>query len=460
MNCTIKNVWVICISALLFSCSSAANKKQEAKVEEPPVPIIPISISYSALSDKEKENWTQIIRSFYDTIIAKKLNGQILIAKNGVILFEAYIGNEVLNSSTSKLMNEHSPIHLASVSKTFTASAILLLQQQGKLSIDDLVTKYLPNFPYPEITIKMLLNHRSGLINYVHNLENWKWPATPMATNQDILNLIIQFKPPLNYKPNTKFLYCNTNYAMLALIIEKVSGKSYPKYMHDNIFHPLQMNDTYVFEPKDSAKALPSYDWKGRMMVFNNLDGVYGDKNIYSTVKDLYKWDQALYSDKILTPASKKMAYEPYSFEKPGIKNYGLGWRMFNFPNNKKLIFHNGWWHGNNNAFIRLVEDSATLICLGSKFSRSNYSVMGLTYLFGDYPFEYEVEEGKDTAKANEILLLNQLKLRADSLKALKKITPIVPVPVKKKDTTKVKIKDTAILNNKKELEVKKDSTQ
>jgi CubicO group peptidase (beta-lactamase class C family) len=458
MNFAIKKVFQFYVSFLLLSCS--ASKKPVDKIEEPPMPIIPVHVSYSAIIDKEKENWSQIIQSFYDTIISKKLNGQILIAKNGVILLEKYIGTETLNSTTAVPMNEHSPIHLASVSKTFTASAILLLQQQGKLNINNLVTNYLPNFPYPDITIKMLLNHRSGLINYVHNLENWKWPVMPMATNNDILNLIIQFKPPLNYKPDTKFLYCNTNYAMLALVIEKVSGKSFPKYLHDNIFHPLQMNDTYVFEPKDTLKALPSYDWKGRLIVFNNLDAVYGDKNIYSTVKDLYKWDQALYSDKLLNADSKKMAYEPYSFEKPGIKNYGLGWRMFNFPNNKKLIFHNGWWHGNNNAFIRLIEDSATLICLGSKFSRSNYSVMGLSYLFGDYPFEYEVEEGKDTAKANELLLLNQLKLRADSLKALKKINTPIPPPIKKKDTTKPKIKDSAAILNDKKKELKVDSIQ
>jgi CubicO group peptidase (beta-lactamase class C family) len=434
---------------LIIFITSCKNNKKIPLPNEPIIATIPININYASISTNEKEKWNHIIETFYNGILGPKLNGQVLVAKNGEILFEKYVGNENVNDSKSKPIDEHTPIHLASCSKTFTAGAILLLQQQNKLSIDDLVTKYLPEFPYSTITLKMLLNHRSGILNYVHNLENWGWKSDSMATNMDIYKMLVLNKPVLNYPSDTHFSYCNTNYALLALIVEKISGKTFPEWMKKNIFLPLQMNDTYVFQPKDTATATMSYEWNNRPIAFMNLDAIYGDKNIYSTVRDMYKWDQALYTNALLTEESKTLAYTPYSNERPGIKNYGLGWRMFNFPNQKKIVFHNGWWHGNNNAFIRLIQDSATIICLGNKFSRANYGVMQLTYLFGDYPFEYEVEEGKDTAQNNEMLMMQQLKLRADSLKNVKKLPLKKDTAVLKKDTTKMlKPKDTLRLKD------------
>jgi CubicO group peptidase (beta-lactamase class C family) len=436
---------------LLLSCKQKATIAQN---KDSPIVTIPININYSPISNDEKQHWESIIQSFYDNFLSKKLNGQILIAKNGQILFEKYVGKEWYGRDSSRPMNEHSSLHLASSSKPFTASAILLLQQQGKLNINDSVVKYLPTFPYPNITIKMLLNHRSGLLNYLHNLANWGWKTTQMISNEELLGLLASNKPVLNFPSDTKFSYSNTNYALLALIIEKVSGKSFKEFMYRNIFGPLQMNDTYVFEPKDTATAIPSFYANGRIYPYENLDRTYGDKNIYSTVRDMYKWDQALYTDKILSEETKQMAYQGYSNEKAGMKNYGYGWRMFDFPNQKKIILHNGWWHCNRNAFIRLIQDSATIICLGNNNNYGNYSVMQLSYLFGDYPFEYEVEEGKDTAKMSEQILLQQLKLRADSLKNLKKI----PLPITTKKDTVLKKIDSAKAKLEKELQLKKDS--
>jgi CubicO group peptidase (beta-lactamase class C family) len=436
---------LVTILFILIGC-----RQQDGKKENPvPIPIIRVSVNYGKNDPEEVTKWKKIIQSYYETILSPKLNGQILIAKNGEILFEEYTGFERLHNDSAKRMNAHSSIHLASVSKTFTAGAVLLLQQEHKLNIEDLITKYLPEFPYPGITLKMLLSHRAGLPNYLHNLDNWGWGSSKMASNHDILNLMISTKAPLEFTPDTKFSYCNTNYAMLALVIEKVSNQSYPDFLHDHIFYPLQMQDTYVFQPKDSAYAIPSYEKNNSIFPYDNLDGVYGDKNIYSTVRDLYKWDQALYTNSLLTAESKALAFTGYSNEKPGIKNYGFGWRMFNFPNQKKIIFHNGWWHGNNNAFVRLIDDSATIICLGNKYSKTNYSVMQLSYLFGDYPFELEAEE-KDSVKINEQLLINQLKLAADSIRKLKK-------PVIKKDSLLLP-KDTMIRNREKKGKLHKDS--
>lgn len=421
----IRFIWMLAVAASLAAgCGGKTAQKKTAATET--IEPLNISVSYAKNDAAKVSEWKNIINSYYDTILGPRLNGEFLVAKNGEILFERYTGKEWLHNDSSKNINEHSALHLASVSKTFTAVVVLKLQEKGLLLIDDEVSKYLPGFPYPGVTIKTLLNHRSGLPNYVHNLLNWGWPESRMATNNDLLQLLNTVKPPLTFTPNSRFTYCNTNYAMLALIIEKVTGKTYAEYLDKTIFKPLGMNDSYVFVPKDTLTAIPSYDRRGQLIPFNYLDGIYGDKNIYSTVRDLYKWDQALYTNAILSQPSLDAAYTPYSFEKPGVKNYGLGWRMYQFPNGKKLIFHNGWWHGNNNAFQRLVQDSATIICLGNRNSNANYSVIQLSYLFGNYPFEIEQEDGNDSADKDS-LVLKTIRIKADSVQKaedLKRKTP------------------------------------
>jgi CubicO group peptidase (beta-lactamase class C family) len=115
------------------------------------------------------------------------------------------------------------------------------------------------------------------------------------------------------------------------------------------------------------------------------LDEVYGDKNVYSTVRDMYKWDQALRSGQLFSRNVLDSAYSGYSFEKPGQRNYGLGWRMLMIPNGKKLIYHNGWWHGNRTVFVRMLDEDATIIALSNNDYRNIYSAKRLCDLFGDY---------------------------------------------------------------------------
>jgi len=198
--------------------------------------------------------------------------------------------------------------------------------------------------------------------------------------------------------PNTRFTYCNTNYALLALLIEKTSGKNYGDYLQETFFSPLQMKHTFVYNNKtDSGKVLLSHDGRGRIIPLNFLDFVYGDKNVYSTPRDLLTWDKALTSGKLFTQKTLAEAYTPYSNEKPGVRNYGLGWRMNNFPTGKKMIYHNGWWHGNNAAFIRLLQDSATIVVLGNKENHGIYHAKDLASLFGNYFGDGEDDENETT---------------------------------------------------------------
>ena len=152
--------------------------------------------------------------------------------------------------------------------------------------------------------------------------------------------------------------------------------------MKEKFFTQLKMNDTYVFSMADSATAMPSYDWRGRQERLTYLDTGFGDKNIYSTPEDLLKWDQAMYTNQIFTKKTLEEAFTPYSNEKPGIRNYGYGWRMNVYPDGRKIIYHNGWWHGNNTVFIRMIEDSVTIIVLGNKYNRAIYDAKKMAVIF------------------------------------------------------------------------------
>ena len=195
-------------------------------------------------------------------LLAEDLMEAYLLPKKGGVIFEAYHGFFNLNKKDS--LTPHSAFHLASVSKTFTAMATLKLVQMGKLSLDDDLKKFFPGFPYDNITVKLLLSHRSGLPNYIYFMEKLGWDTHKYCSNEDVLSYLIKYKPNPNSKPNTHFTYCNTNYALLGLIIEKASGESYADFLQKEFFTPLHMDDTYVFNMNDSATAMPSYDWRGR----------------------------------------------------------------------------------------------------------------------------------------------------------------------------------------------------
>jgi CubicO group peptidase (beta-lactamase class C family) len=332
------------------------------------------------------------LSSFFESkLLNKGFNGGILIAKNGYILYEKYTGKTDLRKPDP--LTDTTAIHIASTSKTFTAMAVLRLVQENKMSLYDTLEKFFPGFPYAGITVKMLLEQRSGLPSYLNFMENYKWGKTSngkwngqYASNNDVLQVMYQNIPDPVAKPDTRFNYCNTNFLILANIIEKVSGLSYPEYIQNTFFGPLHMTHSYVFTLKDTLHATPSFTGRSTFWNYDFLDATYGDKNIYTTPEDLLKWDQALYTDQVVSSEFLDAAFTPYSFERSSIHNYGLGWRLLMLPNGKKVIYHFGKWHGCNAAFARLTDEKATIIILGNKYNRNIYSSAHLCYdFFGNY---------------------------------------------------------------------------
>jgi CubicO group peptidase (beta-lactamase class C family) len=371
------------ISCILFILLLACHPKQQqatahtntanpAGYNDTPKKTIIATLGYDSTSGQNREIINKL-DEYYHAQARAGFNGSVLVGYKGKILYERYFG--LANREAHLPLSPTNSCQLASISKTFTGTAILYLYQNKHLDLDQTVQHYLKTFPYPDITIRMLLSHRSGLRDYTHWMQDYQPNEKILTSNKEMLAMMLRNKPALEFKSGTRFTYSNTNYAVLALIVEEVTGMNFRDFMHQYIFAPLGMAHTYIC---DAAKGLPAdatisykYNWQREPNMF--ADGIYGDKNVYSTVEDMYRWDQSFYKNTLLSPTTTDLAYGPCSFERRGVKNYGLGWRMLCFPNGRKIIYHNGWWHGNNTSFYRFIDENFTIIVLGNKHNSNIY---------------------------------------------------------------------------------------
>lgn len=383
-------LFIIFIISIGFptSCSESCSSN-------PKTPVTPVVDQDSVDALRKDINADQKAYKL-DTLFRNKakrqgFNGTVLVAEKGEIIYKKAFGFADLKTKDSLTTN--SGFQLASVSKTLTAVAILLLKDRNKLSLNDDVTKFFPEFPYPGITVKSLLSHRSGLPNYIYACEpycekpnNYNGGA---FDNKAMLQLLIEKKPAAYAKPEKKFEYCNTNYALLALIVEKVSGMNFADFMNENIFQPLDMKDSWVRSPKYDAlhkNKTIAYKSTGKPEDECFADDVVGDKSIYSSVEDMFKFDRALYSEKLLKKETIAEAYQGYSNEHKGKRNYGFGWRTIDDGKNPKIIYHNGWWHCYNTLFYRIPEKEIVVIVLSNKYNRGVYNINNVLTIVNDSP--------------------------------------------------------------------------
>lgn len=363
----------------LFSCknSHSENKKNTFKRKTKQT-VFQNTDSLQKLANKmDIANLSYQIDTFLAT---KNLNANVLVARFGKIIYKK--SNGISNFSTKDSLNINSSFQLASVSKTITGLATLLLIDNGYLSLEDTIGQFIPNFPYKNIKIKHLLSHRSGLPNYMYFTKDYILQTDTILNNKDIINLLMTKIPEKSFVPDTKFAYCNTNFAILASIIEIITKETFEKFVETQIFKPLKMDNTFFLNPKDST--LQPNQTKGYVGNWNEvspdmLDGVMGDKGVYSTLDDMYKFDQALYTDQLISIKLMNEAKKPRSFEKPGAKNYGYGFRLLEYEDKSWAVFHHGWWHGYNTSFFRIPNQNITIIILCNKFNRQvYYSIDGL----------------------------------------------------------------------------------
>lgn len=323
-------------------------------------------------------------------------NGNVLIAQKGVTIYEKSFGYS--NTASKDSLTLDSRFQLASLSKTFTAVGILLLYEHGHLKLTDTVQQYFPDFPYNGVSIKDMLSHRSGLPNYMYAFDDSLGRVDALPDNARIMHWFAIAKPEVEpYGPPDKhFAYNNTNYMVLAAIIEKITGLKYGEYLKMAIFDPLGMKGTWTAtDPPDSVNVngTTGYD-RGRAVPRDFFDNVMGDKGIYSTVEDLFIWYSALNSECLLKKKTLEEAFTPRSFERPGVKNYGYGFRMYLEENNKpEYIYHNGWWKGYSSLFWFSPKDEFVIIILANRYNGTVYRIKELLPILHGHENGENVEE-------------------------------------------------------------------
>lgn len=337
-----------------------------------PVPELNVDSLFVDLGRDLVERRTAMAEKAFDEMHeSQNLNGVVLYAEAEQVLFKkAYGWRNLVKPKDSLRVDDQ--FQLASVSKMFTAEAVMLLYSQGKLDYDDDITKYLPEFPYQGITIRNLLNHRSGLSRY-ETLADERWPDRGVpVSNDDIIHLYAEYKPDPYNQPDATFHYTNVNYALLASIVERVSGQHFEDFMREQVFEPLGMEHSYIYSLRgvDRIKTYVETDVQGHDMLRmgarraqdDYLNGVLGDKDMFSTVEDLYRFRVAIDYGVLLPDSIQQEAFVPGSSSWKKGENYGFGWRM-----NEKhpgVLFHFGWWKGYRSFFIRDIAKRRTLIVL------------------------------------------------------------------------------------------------
>jgi CubicO group peptidase (beta-lactamase class C family) len=302
-------------------------------------------------------------------------NGVILIAEKGKIIFQQAYGYRDIETGVKLKVDD--VFELASVSKQFTAMIIMLLRQEGKLNYDDPVEKYL-SIPYKGITIRNLLNHTSGLPDYQEIMDK-NWDKSKAAGNNDILEYINKYAPPVLFVPGAKYEYSNTGYVLLASIAEKASGEDFSMMLRKRIFSKLNMKHTDI-RTVSEKKKLSNLAY-GHMLVKGALEYKKADSfpssnytiwlgnregpgRISSTAQDLLKWDRALYDRSFLTPAMISEAFKPALLNDGKLSQYGFGWDLLIDQRYGKVVEHNGDNPGYKTQIVRYVDADKTIILL------------------------------------------------------------------------------------------------
>lgn len=339
----------VLLAAVLLSC------------ERTRVPKGVVVNTDSIFFDLNKEILEQRAEMADQTFKSLSLNGVVLYAEQGRIVYEKAFGYRDLSKRNPDSLRVDDAFQLSSDSKMFTAEAIMLLQAEGKLGYDDDVKKFIPELPYEGITIRMLLNHRSGLPRYDAMADAF-WPDRKKPfSNEAMIDMLAQRMPDPYGVPDAAYFYNNINYALLASVVERVSRQHFEDFLRERIFEPLGMNHSYVYSMREDLSVslymptdVQGHDLykRGPVKTQNNyLNGVMGDKIMFSTVEDLWIFNEALDRHILLPDSLQAIAFQPGSPAWKNGENYGFGWRLT--KEHPGAYFHYGWWKGYRSAVIR-----------------------------------------------------------------------------------------------------------
>ncbi|HEX8736398.1 MAG TPA: serine hydrolase domain-containing protein [Pyrinomonadaceae bacterium] len=329
-----------------------------------------------------------------------KFNGSVLVAEKGRIIYKKSFG--YADFKNKKPLTGASVFNIASISKQFTAAAVMLSVERGLLRLDDSLSKYFPEIPYEGITVKQMLTHTSGLPEQNEFMFKY-WNTDNPITNRDMVEYLIKYKPEAAFKPGESFKYCNTNYALLAMIVEKVNGQKFQDFVTKNIFEPLEMRQTRFLDPTaGNYKTIPNQtenyiaDTEGKEYLlpqdipeYKNavaLTGLVGAGNIHSTATDLLKWQESLKTAKILKRESiDEMASPQVKANVDNSDAYGYGLAIKAIYGDTR-VYHYGGTLGFWNSLQHFKNADRTVIVL-----TNNESEKGLTNAIAAILFDQPV---------------------------------------------------------------------
>jgi CubicO group peptidase (beta-lactamase class C family) len=321
------------------------------------------------------ESIDSVVRAAADTA---RFNGNVLVAVDGKIIYQKSTG--FANYDTKELLNDSSVFELASVSKQFTSMGIMMLKERGQINYEDDVRKYIPELSYEGMTIRHFLTHTSGIPDYMEEFSKG-WDPDRIAFNDDIIKLLAKNKPAILFKPGEKWEYSNTAYALLATIIERISGKTYGDFLQENIFTPAGMKHTRTYNTRRSKKetianyaygfvysdALEKFILPDSLKELNyviTLDGIQGDGIVNSTTGDLFLWDQLLYKEKLIRQSTLEDAFTPVKLNNDSTYQYGFGWFIRQDSIAGKRVSHSGGWPGYGTYITRFIDKNKCIIVL------------------------------------------------------------------------------------------------
>jgi CubicO group peptidase (beta-lactamase class C family) len=261
---------------------------------------------------------------------------------------------------------------LASVTKQFTATAVLLLAEDGRLQLDDHARRWLPSLPQAAetVTIRQLLTHTAGLIDYEDVMPD---EVAGQLHDADVLRLL-EPQDRTYFAPGSSYRYSNSGYALLALIVERASGQSFASFLRDRIFLPLGMRDTVAFEHGVSTVTNRAYGYSEEKGTWMRTDqsptsAVLGDGGVYSSIDDLARWDAALYDDRLLKAESRRLAFTPATPTDDPEVEYGFGWRITG-----ETLWHSGETIGFRNVIVRYPQRRLTVVVLSNRDDPEPYA--------------------------------------------------------------------------------------
>lgn len=324
-------------------------------------------------------------------------NGNVLVAENGRVIYKKSFGYSDLKKR--KPLNDDSVFELASVTKQFTSAAVMLCREKGLLALDDPLSKYFPELPYEGVTVRHMLTHTSGLPEQ-NELMYKVWDSEKTATGRDLIAQLVRHKPAVAFRPGAGFQYSNTNYALLALVVEKVSGQSYGEFLARNFFGPLGMKDTrvinwqaenyatfpnhtlsYIYDEEAGRYRLPEEmpQWKKALP----LNGIVGSRGVNATAPDLLRWQEGLKGAKVLSrPSVEEMESPQVEGHVDGSDAYGYGLAIKQLYGDTK-VYHHGGWNGYWNSVQHFKQADRTIIVLSNNDSEKGLANAIAAILFG-----------------------------------------------------------------------------